>query len=188
MIWLLAGLIVFLGVHSVRMVAPGFRDSVIAARGEQTWKGIYSVIAIVGLVLLVWGYGQARLETAYLYEPPVWLKHIVTLLMCISLVLLVAGQVPPGRIKQAVKHPMLAAIKVWAFSHLLANGDTASLVLFIAFLGWAVWNRIAVKRRGDPVFENVSVRNDVIAVVVGVALTVWFVYQLHGWLIGVPLL
>ena len=139
MIWLLAGLIVFLGIHSVRLVAPGFRDSMVAARGEQTWKGVYSVIAIAGFVLLVWGYGQARLDTSYIYEPPQWMKHIASLLMVFSFILLVASQAPAGRIKQAVKHPMLLATKVWAFAHLLANGDTASLLLFLAFLGWAVW-------------------------------------------------
>ena len=188
MIWLLAGLVLFLGVHSVRMVAPAFRDRMIAQRGEGAWKGIYSVLALIGFVLLVWGYGQARLVAPLLYEPPVWMKHIATPLMLFSMIFLVASQLPAGRIKKAVKHPMLLAVKIWALAHLLANGDLASLVLFLTFLGWAVWNRIAVKRRGDPVFETVSVRNDVIAVVAGTALTVWFIVQLHAWLIGVPLL
>ncbi|TCD13414.1 NnrU family protein [Oricola cellulosilytica] len=187
MIWLVLGLVVFLGIHSVRMVAPGFRERVIASRGEGVWKGVYSVAAIAGFILLVWGYGQARLDTVLLYEPPVWMKHVASLLMLFSFIFLVASQLPAGRIKQALKHPMLVAVKTWALAHLLANGDLASLILFLAFLGWAVWNRIAVKRRGDPVFGTVSVRNDIIAVVAGVALTLWFIFQLHGWLIGVPL-
>jgi uncharacterized membrane protein len=186
MIWLILGLIVFLGIHSVRMVAPGFRDRMISQRGEGAWKGIYSLVSIAGFVLIVWGYGQARLDVPILYEPPVWMKHIAVLLMVFSFVFLVAAQLPAGRIKKAVKHPMLLGVKIWAFAHLLANGDLASLLLFLAFLGWAVWNRIAVKRRGDPVFENVSVRNDIISVVVGVALAAWFVVQLHAWLFGVP--
>jgi len=185
MVWLILGLVVFLGVHCVRGTAPEFRDRMIAEHGEAAWKGIYSVISIAGFVLLIWGFGQARLDAPFLYEPPVLLKALATPLMLISLILFVASQIPPGRIKQAAKHPMVLAVIVWAFAHLLANGDLASLILFLAFLVWAVWNRIVVNRRGDPAFENVSVRNDVIAVVVGTALTAWFLLQLHGWLFGV---
>jgi len=185
MIWLIAGLVVFLGIHSVRIVAPGFRDSMVAARGENAWKGIYSVIALAGLLLVIWGYGQARPDAAFLYEPPVFVKHIVTLLMLIAMILLVAAYLPTGHIKKRVKHPMLTAVKVWAFAHILANGDLATLVLAGAFLAWAVIDRISLKRRGDPVFETVSVRNDAIAVVVGTAITIWFIMQLHAFLFGV---
>jgi uncharacterized membrane protein len=185
MIWLVAGLVVFLGIHSVRMVAPGFRDRMIARLGEGPWKGIYSLVSLAGLVLLIWGYGQARPDAAIIYEPPVWTRHIAMLLMLFSFILLVASQIPAGYIKKAVKHPMLLAVKIWAFAHLLANGDLASLILFLALLAWAVWNRIAVKRRGNPEFATVSVRNDFIAVLVGTALTAWFIMQLHAWLIGV---
>lgn len=188
MLWLIAGLIVFLGIHSVRMVAPGFRNGMLEKRGEAVWKGLYSLVSIAGFVLLVWGYGQARLETVYLYEPPVWAKHVATLLMVLSFILLAASQLPAGHIKKAVKHPMLLGVKIWAFAHILANGDLASLILFLAFLGWAVWNRIAVKKRGDPVFSDVSARYDVIAVVAGVVFAVLFVMWLHAWLIGMPLI
>jgi len=185
MIWLIAGLVVFLGIHSVRIVAPGFRDSMVAARGENAWKGIYSVIALAGLLLVIWGYGQARPDAAFLYEPPVFVKHIVMLLMLIAMILLVAAYLPTGHIKKRVRHPMLTAVKVWAFAHILANGDLATLVLAGAFLAWAVIDRISLKRRGDPVFETVSVRNDAIAVVVGTAITIWFIMQLHAFLFGV---
>ena len=137
MIWLVAGLVVFLGVHSVRMLAPGFRDRMIARLGEGAWKGLYSLISLAGLVLLIWGYGQARPDAAIIYEPPVWTRHIAMLLMLFSFILLVASQIPAGYIKKAVKHPMVLAVKIWAFAHLLANGDLASLILFLAFLAWA---------------------------------------------------
>jgi len=185
MIWMIAGLVVFLGVHSVRIVAPEFRDGFVAARGENAWKGIYSVVALAGLLLVIWGYGQARPDAAFLYEPPVFVKHIVTLLMLIAMILLVAAYVPDGHIKKRIKHPMLTAVKIWAFAHILANGDLATLVLAGAFLAWAVVDRISLKRRGDPVFGEVAVRNDIIAVVVGTAITIWFIMQLHAFLFGV---
>lgn len=185
MIWLIAGLILFLGIHSVRVFAPGLRDRTIAARGENAWKGVYSVVALAGLLLVIWGYGQARPDAAFLYEPPVFVKHIVTLLMLIAMILLVAAYLPTGHIRKRVKHPMLTAVKVWAFAHILANGDLATLVLAGAFLAWAVVVRVSLKRRGDPVFGDVSARNDVIAVVLGTAITIWFVVQLHALLFGV---
>ena len=187
MIFLIAGLVLFLGIHSVRMAAPGFRDGVMAARGEGAWKGLYSLVALAGLVLTVWGYGQAR-PGALLWEPPAFLAHVNLLLMWPALILLVASQFPAGRIKKAVKHPMLLSVKIWAFGHLLANGELAAIVLFGAFLVWAILNRIAVKRRGDPVFATVSVRNDILSVVIGTALYLWILLQGHAWLIGVPVL
>lgn len=185
MVWLIAGLIVFLGVHSVRAVAPAWRDAQVARFGEGPWKGIYSLVAIAGFVLLVWGYGQARPDAPILYEPPLWVRHIVILLMWIALILLVATYAPTGHIKKRVKHPMITAVKIWALAHLLANGDLATILLAVAFLGWAVFVRIAEKRRGNPVFGAVSVTGDIVAVVVGTALTLWFVFQLHQWLFGV---
>lgn len=187
MIWLIAGLVVFLGIHSTRMVAPDFRARMIARFGENGWKGIYSLVALAGLVLLVWGYGQARMTAPVVYEPPEWMKHLTMALMPFSLIALAASQLPAGYIKRALKHPMLVAVKIWAFAHLLANGDLASIVLFVAVLAWAVWNRISVKRRGPVEFGAVSAVYDVVAVAIGIALTVWLVVQLHGWLFGVPL-
>lgn len=185
MLILIVGLILFLGIHSVRMVAPGWRDGVIATRGEGIWKGIYSLVSLLGLVAIVWGYGAARQVAPVLYAPPQWLSHVTLVLMWPALILLVASQMPAGKIKKAVKHPMILAVKIWAFAHLLANGDLASLLLFASFLPWGVWNRIDVKRRGDPVFESVTVRSDIIACVVGTAIYVWLVVQGHAWLFGV---
>ena len=185
MTWLIVGLIVFLGVHSVRAVAPAWRDAMVIRLGEGPWKGLYSLISLAGLVLLVWGYAQARPDAPVFYESPIWMRHIVILLMWIAMVLLVAAYVPPGHIKKRIKHPMITAVKVWALAHLLANGDLATIVLCLAVLGWAVFVRIAEKRRGDPVFESVSVTGDIIAVVAGSVVTLWFVLQLHELLIGV---
>ncbi len=189
MLLMILGLILFLGVHSSRIVAPAARARFIAERGEGTWKGLYTVASIIGFVILVWGYGQARMTAPILYTPPVWMSHITLLLMIPAMILLVASQGPAGRIKAAVQHPMLLAVKIWALSHLLANGDLASLILFLAFLAWAVADRISEKKRlragiTKPVVA-VSPRADVIAVVGGLVLYALFVWRLHLWLIGV---
>lgn len=185
MIWLVLGLVLFLGVHSVRMAAPEFRDGVIAARGAPAWKGAYSVLSLIGFVILIWGFGQARLETPVLWAPPAWMAHINLVLMAPALILLAASQMPAGYIRRAVRHPMILGVKVWAFGHLLANGDLAALVLFAAFLGWAVWNRIAVKRRGDPVHGDAKPVYDAAAAAVGLAFYLWLVLYGHLWLFGV---
>jgi uncharacterized membrane protein len=189
MLLMILGLVLFLGVHSTRIVAPETRARFIAERGEGIWKGLYTVASIIGFVILVWGYGQARATAPILYTPPVWMSHITLLLMVPAMILLVASQGPAGRIKAAVKHPMLLAVKIWALAHLLANGDLASLILFLAFLAWAIADRISEKKRlragiTQPVVA-VSSRADAIAVVGGLILYGLFVWRLHLWLIGV---
>ncbi|KGF70980.1 NnrU family protein [Hoeflea sp. BAL378] len=190
MIWLILGLVLFLGIHSVRIAAPGFRQAQIDARGLNAWKGIYSVLAIIGFVILVWGYGIARQDPVVFWAAPAWMSHVVALLMVPVMILLVASQVPAGRIKAAVKHPQLLAVKIWALAHLLVNGDLASIVLFGAFLAWAVVDRISEKKRlragitSNPVAG--PVKWDIISVVGGLVLYVLFLLYLHQWLIGVP--
>jgi uncharacterized membrane protein len=189
MIWLLIGLVIFLGVHSTRIIAPEWRRQVVAERGLGVWKGAYSVAALVGLVVLVWGYGQARMVAPVIYAPPVWTSHIALVLMLPAMILLAASQVPAGRIKAATRHPMLLAVKLWALAHLLANGDLASILMFVSFLAWAVADRISEKRRlaagiTHPVTAG-PVRNDAIAVIVGLVLYVVLVAGAHEWLIGV---
>ena len=178
---------IFLGVHSVEIFSPTFRSRTVARVGEHAYKGIYSLLSIVGFVLLVWGYGVARQDPVLLYAPPVWTRHLAALLMLPVFPLLFAAYLP-GRIKAAVKHPMLAAIKMWALAHLLANGMLADLLLFGGFLIWAVADRISVKRRavvrpvpGPPPMKY----NDLIAVVGGLGVYVIFVLWLHVRLIGV---
>jgi uncharacterized membrane protein len=184
---LVLGLLLFLGTHSIRIVAPGFRDDRIAAMGERGWKGLYTVLSLIGLVLLVIGYSQARATAPELHYPPVWLRHLAMTLMALAFISLAVSQFPAGRLKPILKHPMLLAVKIWAFAHLLVNGDLASLVLFGSFLAWAVWDRISLKRRGAPIPEPGPVTWDIAAVVVGVILWFLFIWQLHYWLFGVPI-
>ena len=185
MLWLVLGLVIFLGVHSVRIFAPAWRDARIAGGGEGAFKGVYSILSAVGLVLIVWGYGKAWEVPVVLYDPPVWTRHLAALLMLFSFIALAVYMLPAGRLKPILKHPMLLAVKIWALAHLIANGDLASVVLFGAFLLWAAADRVAAKRRGAAVPRPGPATMDIAAVVVGVVLYLLFVWRLHVWLIGV---
>ncbi|MBC7996033.1 MAG: NnrU family protein [Rhizobacter sp.] len=182
---LVLGLVLFLGMHTVAIVAPQWRDAQ-AARNEKAWKGIYALVSLAGFVLLVYGYGLARQSPLVLYTPPAGMRHLVMLLMLPVFPLLLAAYLP-GRIKSVTKHPMLVATKLWALSHLLVNGTLADVLLFGGFLAWAVADRISLKRRvARPVpGAPPSAMNDAIAVVGGLALYGLFVWQAHAWLIGV---
>lgn len=186
---LILGIVIFLGMHLVRVVAPGLRAAVIERRGKGAWMGIYTLVSLVGLGLIIYGFGEARAMTGMLYNPPVFLKHLSLLLMLIAFICLAAGFLPAGRIAVAVKHPQILSIKIWALAHLLANGETSSVLLFGSFLAWAVILRISLKRReraGEtvlPVFRSAS--NDILAIVIGLAAFGLFVWKLHEWLIGV---
>lgn len=184
---LVLGLILFLGVHSVSIVASDWRDEQVRLRGEKAWKGLYTVVSLIGFVLLIVGYGQARQAPVVLYTPPASLRHVAWLLMLPVFVLLFASNLP-GRIQDITKHPMLLATKLWATAHLLANGTLADVLLFGGFLVWAVLDRISVKRRPPrprPLPPRRPV-NDVIALVGGLAVYGLFIGGLHHWLIGVP--
>jgi uncharacterized membrane protein len=185
---LILGLLIFLGLHSVSIFAPAWRDAQVAQRGENAWKGIYSLLSIVGFALLIYGYGQARQSPVVLYTPPTGLRHVALLLMLPVFVLLLAAYLP-GRIKAAAKHPMLLATKLWATAHLLANGNLADVLLFGGFLAWAVADRISMKRRSARAVPGAPAGplNDVIAVVGGLGLYALFVLGGHAWLIGVKL-
>lgn len=183
------GLIVFLGVHSVSIVAPRWRAATIGRLGERPWKGLYSLVAGVGLALLIVGYGMARREPVVLYTPPAALRHVALLVMLPVFPLLFAAYLP-GRIRNAAKHPMLLAVKFWATAHLLANGSLADVLLFGAFLAWAVADRISVKRRSTAESHEVraappSAYNDAIALLAGLLVYVVFLWRAHRWLIGV---
>jgi uncharacterized membrane protein len=181
---LILGLVVFFGVHSVRMVAGGFREAQLATN-EKRWKGIYALLSVVGLALIIWGWMAFRSDAPQVYEPPAWGRHLAMALVWISFILLAASHMPPGRIRVWVKHPMLLGVALWALGHLLANGDLASLLLFGAFLGYAVVNRFAVISRGDPAPAVLKPRSDLISVLAGTVLYVIFVLWLHQWLFGV---
>jgi uncharacterized membrane protein len=189
---LLLGLVIFLGMHSFsrRRMA---RANLIASKGEAFYKMFYSLVSLLGLALIVYGYGFYHSQGMIpVWDPPRWMGHVSTLLMWASFILLAATYLP-GKIKAKAKHPMLAAVKIWAVAHLLANGDLGSILLFGSFLAWAVYARIAVKKatllervQGSLATEG-STRNDLIAVAVGTAATVAFVLWLHTLLIGVAI-
>lgn len=183
---LVVGLIVFLGIHSVSIVAPQFRNRMAASLGAGPWRGIYSLISLIGFVLIVWGYGLARREPVLLYSPPFW-THYVTAVLMLPVFPMIFAPYFPGRIKATLKHPMLVGVKLWAVAHLISNGTLADVVLFGGFLVWAVADRISYKRRVPRPLHTAppAARNDAIVVIVGLAIYVLFVLWLHQKWIGV---
>lgn len=189
MLLLVAGLLLFLGVHSTRIVADGWRASMLRRLGEGPWKGLYSVVSIVGFALIVWGYGLARQNPVVLWgAPPVWVRHVAALLTLAAFVLLVAAYVPGNGIKAKLHHPMVLGVKVWAFAHLVANNTLADLLLFGGFLAWAVLDFRSARRRdaaAGTVYAAGSGSRTAIAVVVGVLAWAAFAFWAHRVLIGV---
>ena len=185
---LILGLVIFLGVHSVRIVADGWRTVMIARLGEKPWKGLYTLLSIAGFVLILWGYGHARQLPGLLWEAPRGMRDVTSLLMLISFVLLVAAYVPRNGIKARLHHPMVLAVKVWAFAHLLSNGSPADVLLFGAFLVWAVLSFRAARARdrvAQTVYPAGTTSGTVITVVAGVVAWAVFAFWAHGLLIGV---
>ena len=182
---LAAGLAVFLGMHSIAIFAPGLRARAQGSLGEGAWKAVYGLISLVGFVLIIHGFGLARQTPVILYVPPHWMRHVTFLFMLPVFPLLLAAYLP-GRIKTAAQHPMLAAVKFWAFGHLLSNGMLADVLLFGAFLAWAVADRISLKRRPQRAIPAPAGRfNDLLAVVLGLALYALFIGWAHLRLFGV---
>ena len=190
MSWLIVGLALFLGVHSVSIVSPLGRQHLAQRMGEGGYKGLYTLVSFVGVGLIVWGYGLAREAPVLLYTLPTGFRHLAALLMLPVFVLLLAAYLP-GRIQRAAKHPMLLSVKLWALAHLLANGTLADVLLFGGFLVWAVADRISVKRRAAAgLLRSAPTRaggpgNDAIALVGGLVLYAVFVLWAHAWLFGV---
>ena len=192
MVYLVLGLVIFLGAHSVRMVAEGWRTRTRLRVGEGAYKGMYSVASLLGFALIVWGFGVARQQPVLLWNPPVAMRHVAALLTLVSFVLLAAAYVPGNGIKARVHHPMVLGVKVWALAHLLANGTLAHVVLFGSFLAWAVWNFIAARKRdraagvpADVLYPPGRAGATAMTVVAGVVAWAVFALLLHGWLIGV---
>jgi uncharacterized membrane protein len=186
---LILGLILFLGVHSSRIVAPAWRDRTIARLGEPAWKGLYSVVSVVGFVLVVWGYGLARQSPVVLWQPlPSGVKHLAALLTLVSFVLLAAAYVPGNAIRARLGHPMVLGVKAWALAHLVANHTLADLLLFGGFLAWAVFSFRAARAR-DRAQQVVRPAGGALAtaitVVVGVVAWAGFALWAHAAWIGV---
>ena len=192
MTMLIGGLALFFIVHLVPMV-PSLRAGLVERLGAGPYRGLFSLASIAGLVLIVLGYGQMQglgRGNPELWIPPMWIKHVVLLLMIPAMILLVAAYVP-SRIRSAVRHPMLAALTIWAFAHLLANGDLASLLLFGSFLAFAVIDRISVTTRASPGplgSAKGGALHDMAAIAAGLALYLLILFWGHARLTGVPLL
>jgi len=192
---LILGLILFLGAHSVRIWADGWRNQTIEAYGEKAFKGVYALVSILGFYLLVVGYGEARLQPLALWNPPIFTKHISMLLMLLSSILLIATYIPRNHFKMRLKHPMVLSVKVWALSHLLANGNLADLVLFGSFLIWAVLNFRSARARDRAQVQNSDANEEaplkpnllatLIALFGGMGLWAVITFVLHAKVVGV---
>jgi len=185
---LIAGLVVLLGVHSISIVYPGWRDAMAVRIGLRPWQVVYGLVSLLGLILIAKGYSGVRNQTAILYLLPRWVHGITTLLMLPVFPLLLSSFFP-GIISTAARHPLLVAVKLWAFAHLLANGSVADVVLFGSVLAWAVADRISLKHRESTLGAAVPQGswNDAIALGGGFALYAAMLNGGHRWLIGMPL-
>jgi uncharacterized membrane protein len=186
---LVVGIVVFLGVHTLSTFR-GTRADLISRVGEGPFKIVFSVVSLLGLVLIVWGFSRYRAEGwVQVWVPPPGMRHLTITLMWFAFIALACMNPAPGRIRGWLRHPMLVAIKIWALAHLLANGDLGGMVLFGAFLAWAVFDRIAVKRRGDLGASRIRAftRADAIALGAGTVAYLAMIF-LHPLLIGVPVI
>lgn len=185
---LILGLVIFIGVHSIRMVAARWRDAQIARFGIAGWRAAFAVLSLAGIVLTIYGYGLARRSVVFVWSPPFWMPHVTALLTVIAFVFVVASYARGNHIRRALGHPLLCGVALWAFAHLLANGTLNDIVLFGALLVWSLALLIAGTRRdrdAGVVHPPGVVSRDVLAVAIGVVAWAIFVFYLHGPLIGV---
>jgi len=187
---MIVGLVLFLGTHTFTTQRKA-RARVVGRIGEGPYKIVYALVSIAGVALIVWGFGHYRASGwINVWTPPRALKHLNVLLMLPAVILVVAAYIR-GRIYATLKHPMLAGVKLWAFGHLLANGDLGGIILFGSFLAWAVFDRISMKRRADaggPPIPVGGAGNDLIAVAVGVVGYLALAFAFHPVVIGVPVM
>jgi uncharacterized membrane protein len=185
---LIIGLGIFLGLHSTRIVAADWRSRKIASLGERGWKGLYSILSLIGFALIVWGYSMARQQPVVIWNAPLWTRHAAALLVLIAFILLAATYVPRNHFKAAIGHPMLAGTKLWAFAHLLSNGTVADVLLFGSFLVWAIFGFRSGRRRdrlAKTQYPSGTVGGTVATVAIGAVAWAIFAFFLHGPLIGV---
>lgn len=185
---LILGLVIFIGVHSIHVIAGPWRDAQIARFGRQAWRGVFAVLSLVGIALTIVGYGIARRNAVPVWSPPPWMPHVTGLLTAIAFVLLTAGYVRGNHFKLALGHPFVAGVGLWAFAHLIANGTLNAVVLFGVFLVWCVVMFVAGRRRdrdAGVVYPPATVFGDVLVVVIGLVAWGVFAFYLHGPLIGV---
>ena len=185
---LVAGLLLFLGIHSIRIVADGWRAAQIARIGERKWKGMFALVSLIGFALIVWGFGQARISPVTVWGPPAWTSRVTSLLVLPAFVLIVAGNMRGTKMKAALGHPMLLGTALWAFAHLIGNGRLAGVVLFGSFLIWALVDYVSSRRRdaaAGVAYPSGAWPRDLLAGAIGVAAWVVFGFWLHGPAIGV---
>ncbi len=182
---LILGLVVFIGIHSVRIIAPDWRENKIASIGENAWKGVYTIVSLLSFVLLVYGYSMARPDAGIIYLPLTGMYHPALVLMALSMIMMMAFNLGPGHIKQKFKHPFLLAIILWSIAHLWMNGDTASVILFGSFLVWALIDLNSALRRPNGEKPVPVVGNDVLAVVTGLAIFGLLLWKLHYWMFAI---
>jgi uncharacterized membrane protein len=198
MAWLILGLFLFLGAHSTRIFAENWRQATLERLGEKAYKGVYTLVSLVGFGLMVFGFDQVRWDSPLLWAPPVWVKHAAALLMLLSLVLLASAYTPRNAIKAKLHHPMVLSVKVWALAHLLANPRLADVVLFGAFLLWSVLNFRAARQRdrlaaaseqageGSAALQpEISISATWRAIGIGVVVWAFLLSRGHTWLFGV---
>lgn len=188
MVWLILGLVLFLGVHSVRVFAEDWRTNTRARLGENAFKGVYSVVSVLGFGLIIWGFGQARLQPVVVWTPPVGMRHLASLLTLLAFVSLAAAYVPGNAIKAKLHHPMVLAVKTWALAHLISNGNLADVLLFGSFLLWAVFDFRAARQRDraqGTSYASGTLAGTGIAVVLGLVAWAVFAFWAHAMLIGI---
>lgn len=189
LIILISGLILFLGMHSIRIVADAWRARQRQAIGEMRWKGLFSLASAIGLGLIVWGYGAARANSPLLWHAATWVRHVVALPTLLAFIMLAAAYIPGTRIKAVIGHPMVAGVMLWAGAHLLANGRLGDALLFGGFLLWAIADFLSARRRDRMEARRYFVADgwlrDLLAVIVGCLAWGLFAAYGHGWLFGV---
>ena len=186
---LLPGLIIFFSVHMVRIVADDWRSSFIENKGMLAWRGIYSVVSLVGLGLMIYGFGLSRADPVFLWNPPFWTRMAAIILTLFAFILFAAANIPYNHIKAKLGHPMFAGTKIWALAHLIANGRLGDVFLFGCFLVWAIVGFSAARRRDRLAgidYGKGTMMGTTLVCIAGTVIYALFAFVLHPLLIGVP--